>query len=231
MNKVKKGLPPNKSESKGINSFLVGVRQASLSTAPYVEGQTAAAAAKASAKITRAADEVAKRAEDPKFRGLVYSSFIDAGARPMEEALRERGIRSEVFHGGLSPEEKARIVKDYNEGRLPIIIGTSSATEGLDLKGTRLIQILDPHFNQAKMDQVIGRGIRYKSHTHLPPEEREVLVQRFYAKPRPSLFGRLLGSKETGIDRWLDNYARGTQDLMTQMMELMQQASDTKETK
>jgi hypothetical protein len=46
----------------------------------------------------------------------------------------------------------------------------------LDLKETRTLIILEPYWNQARLDQVKGRAIRYKSHANLPKEQRNVDV-------------------------------------------------------
>ena len=40
---------------------------------------------------------------------------------------------------------------------------------------------MEPHWNEAKVQQVIGRGIRYKSHVDLPPEQRKVEVFYWYS--------------------------------------------------
>lgn len=67
----------------------------------------------------------------------------------------------------------------------------------LHISGDPLIHIMEPSWNKAKIDQAIGRGIRFKSHADLPPEERYVNVYywlsviprgvfSFLKSPRPS---------------------------------------------
>ena len=51
-----------------------------------------------------------------------------------------------------------------------VILATSKSKEGLDFKRVRQINILEPWFNLSRIEQVIGRGIRHKSHCGLPPE-------------------------------------------------------------
>ena len=60
---------------------------------------------------------------------------------------------------------------------------SSSGAEGLDLKNTRQIHIMEPHWNIAKINQVIGRGIRYKSHESLPKKQRLVNVYYWISEP------------------------------------------------
>ena len=41
---------------------------------------------------------------------------------------------------------------------------SGSGSEGLDLKRTQEIHIMEPHWNQMRIDQVIGRGWRKNAH-------------------------------------------------------------------
>jgi len=62
------------------------------------------------------------------------------------------------------------------------ILGSSIASEGLDLKCIREIHILDPWYHLNRIEQVIGRGVRYCSHMLLKPEERNTLIYIHVAK-------------------------------------------------
>ena len=54
--------------------------------------------------------------------------------------------------------------------------GSVVASEGLDLKNIREIHILDPWYHLSRVEQIIGRGIRYCSHIGLDKKERNVTV-------------------------------------------------------
>jgi hypothetical protein len=41
------------------------------------------------------------------------------------------------------------------------------------------VHILEPHFNDEKINQVIGRAARYESHANLPEEDRNVQVYKY----------------------------------------------------
>lgn len=229
--KIQQGLPPSKQEAKNLNNFLVGVRQASLSYAPYKQDVDPLQAAQDSPKMMRAVEEIKKRMKVNKnFRGMVYSNWIDAGLKPMAKLLEHNKIPYGMFHGGLNAKEKKELVRRYNEGEMPVLLGSSSAGEGLDLKGTRLMQILDPHFNEGKITQIIGRGNRYKSHEHLPEDERRVDVQRFYSRPNaPGILQRLgLSDPERGAEEWLYRGAKEKQDLIDKLKQVMLRASKEK---
>ena len=56
------------------------------------------------------------------------------------------------------------------------IMITKSGSEGISLKNVRQVHLLEPYWNLLRVRQVIGRGIRAKSHTSLPENERKVDV-------------------------------------------------------
>jgi NAD(P)-dependent dehydrogenase (short-subunit alcohol dehydrogenase family) len=56
---------------------------------------------------------------------------------------------------------------------------TSAGSESLDLKNTRFIHIMEPHWNESKISQIIGRAIRYDSHKSLPDSEKSVEIVKW----------------------------------------------------
>ena len=44
------------------------------------------------------------------------------------------------------------------------------------LKGVKNVVVLDPPWNDASIEQIVGRAIRFRSHLHLPLAERKVNV-------------------------------------------------------
>ena len=53
---------------------------------------------------------------------------------------------------------------------------TSSGAEGITLKNTRFVHIMEPYWHPVRMEQVIGRARRICSHQDLPEELRTVKV-------------------------------------------------------
>jgi len=66
--------------------------------------------------------------------------------------------------------------ENMNGEKIKIIIGSEVASEGLDLKNIRSIHILDPWHHLNRVDQIIGRGIRFCSHKNLPKDKRNVTI-------------------------------------------------------
>ena len=116
---------------------------------------------------------------------IIYSNWLSSGIEPMVELLNKAKISNLSFTGSKTDTQKKAIVEAYNRKEIDVLLLSSSGSEGLDLKNTRQIHIMEPHWNIAKINQVIGRGIRYKSHNSLPKKER--LVNVFYWVSLPDL--------------------------------------------
>ena len=73
-----------------------------------------------------------------------------------------------------------------NGGRVKAILGSQITTEGLDLKCIRAIHIIDPWYHLNRLEQIIGRGIRFCSHAELKKELRNCLIY-MYAVTLPEI--------------------------------------------
>lgn len=177
-----------------MNPFLIKTRM----IANTFEGE--------SPKIDRAVEDIKK---EPG-KTVVYSNFLDSGLREVGKRLDRDNIPYAYFTG--EEKNRDRIVKDYNEGKIKTLLLSSAGGEGLDLKGTRQIQILEPHWNEEKINQVIGRGVRYRSHENLPPEERNVKIKQYLSTTpdKPGL---------QTIDTYLKNISAYKRSLGKQILE------------
>ena len=61
--------------------------------------------------------------------------------------------------------------------RLCIFMASSAGAEGIDLKEVRNVYIMEPYWTPGRIEQVIGRAIRLRSHDKLPEEDRTVTVK------------------------------------------------------
>lgn len=81
----------------------------------------------------------------------------------------------------LSPGNAAEIdafntVGNARGGVIKVALINDVAAEGVSFKNVREIHMLEPWYNMHKVDQIVGRGVRYMSHSGLPSEERNVGV-------------------------------------------------------
>lgn len=212
--KVRGNLPLDKRDSAALNIYSQAIRQTSNSVKPFMPNYD-----ETSPKIMAAVDSLHKKHKKNKnYKGLVYSTYMNAGVKDYSNELSKRGIEHSVYHGGLSREQKDAIVDKYNSSDRHVLLVTSSGAEGLNLKGTRHIQVLEPHFNAEKIKQIVGRGTRYKSHDHLPEKDRHVEVEHFHSTFPDTIFGK---STEYSIDQYLHHNAKTKDDVSKQLRDLM----------
>lgn len=227
--KLQKDFPLSQSEMTRLNSFIGGPRQVGLSTLPFMHnGPDPLKAFEQSPKLQAAmADVRAQIEKNPNFQGAAFSNFIDAGLVPYQAALEKAGIPTGMFHGQMSDAQRKAIVEQYNAKKLKMLLLGPAGGEGLSLKRTRMLQILDPHWNEARSDQAIGRGIRMDSHTDLPPEERNVLIKRYMSAVPKNWRQRWLGPDEDknrdGADFFLQRLMQRKSELNAQFLRILQE--------
>jgi SNF2 family DNA or RNA helicase len=217
--KVRHGLPPTKQEAGDLNAFLGGARQVANTTAPFQTDEPSY-----SPKIEKAVAELRRELDsNPRSKAVVYSNYLDAGINPYKERLQKAGIPFGEFTGAMKKKDRDALVKSYNEDKIRALLLSSAGGEGLDLKGTRLMQVLEPHWNNEKLRQVEGRGIRYGSHAHLPQEEQNVRVQRFLStRPKKGILERVgVRSPGLSVDEYLTRMSQDKERLNYQFRDLL----------
>ena len=75
-------------------------------------------------------------------------------------------------------DELRRISTNNNFGEIiKLLMITASGSEGINLRNTRYVHIMEPYWNPARIDQVVGRARRICSHKNL--EQRYQTVEAF----------------------------------------------------
>lgn len=217
--KVRMNVPLDGKETSQLNAFASAIRQVSNSPRSFMPNNK-----RTSPKIEKATESLARSyLSDKNFRGLVYSNYLQSGVGEYSRELQKYQVPHNIYHGGLSKSEKDRMVKEYNEGTVPVLLVSSSGAEGLDLKGTKKVQVLEPHFNDSKIKQVIGRGSRYKSHSHLPEEERQVEIEHYLSTMPKGIFGK---PKTHSIDQYLYHNSKHKQSLGDELAGLIKEKQE-----
>jgi hypothetical protein len=220
--KVKHGLPPSKSEARQLNAFMGGARQVSNTTIGFHStGQPE------SPKTQAAFHHLKLHLQaNPHGKALVYSSFKRSGLHEYKKLLVQHGIPHGEFSGDIPKKDRNQMVKEFNTGHRRVLLVSKAGGEGLDLKGTTLIQVMEPHWNEEQVKQVVGRGVRYKSHEHLPPHERHVHVQKFMSVRHPKGIFQNLGITHPGMgtDQYVHSMAMGKEKLNQQFRHILESA-------
>jgi hypothetical protein len=128
-------------------------------------------------------------------------------------------LENEVY--GKMTKDRKKYMDAYNEydnrygDKIKIIMISPAGSEGLDLKNVRQVHILEPYWNETRIEQLIGRAIRYCGHKDLPMKERQVDIFR-YKSTRPN--------KDT-TDEAIENLSRSKQGLLQSFFEAMEEVS------
>lgn len=120
--------------------------------------------------------EITKLIKNGPFPIVIYSNFLENGIFTMANVINELGIKFKMITGRTLLDNLISTVNEYNERKFDILLLSSAGSESITLKNTRQLHIMEPHFNDAKINQVIGRVIRYKSHDNLPINEKIVNI-------------------------------------------------------
>lgn len=149
---------------------------------------------------------------------VVYSNFLESGVLPLSVLLSKGNLKYAIYHGGTTEEKRDKIIDNYNAGFLDVLLISSAGSESLDLKNTRQIHIMELHWNESKIDQIIGRAIRYKSHDSLKIEDRNVMIVKWI-----SVFGYKI-PYETA-DEYLQKISEKKDKMFEQFNEIIKIAS------
>lgn len=149
---------------------------------------------------------------------IVYSNFLNNGVLPLSMLLSKANIRYGTYHGEQTEEKRNKIIDNYNSGLIDVLLLTTCGSESLDLKNTRQIHIMELHWNESKISQIIGRSIRYKSHDSLKVEDRNVQIIKWI-----SVFGYKI-PYETA-DEYLQKIAEKKDKMFEQFNEIIKVAS------
>jgi len=104
------------------------------------------------------------------------------------ETTEEKEIIRNIFNSSWDfvPSTLAARLKEIHENNhmgavIKILMITSSGAEGINLRNTRFVHIVEPYWHNVRIQQVIGRARRICSHQDLPEELRTVKVFLYLA--------------------------------------------------
>ena len=95
----------------------------------------------------------------PGRKGIVYA--IDRGhALHIAEYYSGHGVRACVIDARTPSSERSRLVEDYREGRVDVLVNVDIFSEGFDCPEVEFIQLARPTLSLSKYLQQVGRGMR-----------------------------------------------------------------------
>ena len=187
--------------------------------------------------------ELLPRLRTDEGKALVYSQFRTVeGLGAMALALEANGwtrwsadAKGTKDTFAIYPSDDAdaatAVLAAFNDAtnlrgaRIKALLITQSGAEGISLTAVRHVHLLEPYWNQIRIEQVIGRASRANSHAALPPAERTVRAHLYVATLPASEYAkepalrRYDGSKTTDetVVALAEAKARVTDDFLTMM--------------
>lgn len=137
-----------------------------------------------------------KQSNGPIF---IYSNFKEyGGIKSFVKVLQHHGFKNykdfgqgekrfAVWSGDEKHEIKEEMKDVFNQfdnkdgSKLKIILGSPAIKEGVSLLRVSEIHIMEPYWNLSRLEQVIGRGVRFCSHKDLPKNKRKVDIYIYIA--------------------------------------------------
>ena len=177
---------------RGVNRFTLETLQSEIGSSSFAVAPTLAAMAenphnsadqrRELTRLLRMAREVRQSAraaallkllKATKEKAVVFTRYLET-LRYLAGTLREAGISTAVYHGGLSVPEKNQAIADF-EASQQVLLCTEAAGEGRNLQFCNTMVNYDLPWNPMRIEQRVGR-------IHRIGQEREVYIYNLSAQ-------------------------------------------------
>jgi hypothetical protein len=139
-----------------------------------------------------------------------------------EKKLEKDGLRYCEFHGGVERDVRKINKEIFNKSEnkygkyCKIIMISPAGTEGINLNNVRQVHIVEPYWNEVRIEQVIGRALRFCQHKDLPQEERKVDVFRYKM---------VRNNKKITTDEKMEDISRKKNNLLLSFIDAVKEAA------
>lgn len=127
------------------------------------------------------------------------------------------------YHGDIDEKTRLKYKLRFNNidnatgKNIRILLLSAAGAEGIELRNVRQTHILEPYWNETRITQVIGRGLRQCSHKDLPMKDRVVDIYRY-------MVSRGSGEKAT-TDELIDESSNNKEILINSFRLAMKEAA------
>lgn len=188
--------------------------------------------------------KIMKKLSTTKGKCFVYSNFRKYGGIEAFVAVLEangwinfdnknpsqhhKGIFA-IWSGNETYNYKQRVKYYFNQKNHPLrlIVGSPSIKEGVTLKRVEQVHILEPYWNHSRLLQILGRAVRYCSHSDMPKQLQHVDVFLYIAvRPKETKYTHkehILD--QMSVDRYILYLAQSKQHIIQQFEQLLQESS------
>jgi hypothetical protein len=219
--KIANNIPVGQREAKDAFSKSMQARQVSTDHGFLDKRLVGKNPYEYSPKIKKVVDDAVDHlGADPSHKTVIYGNLLKGQLESVEKALDHKGVPYARFYGlgneGLTAKTRPEQIKDFMSNKKRVLLISGAGSEGLDLKDTSMMQMLEGHYNPEKIQQAEARVRRMGSFASKPKDQRKVIVKRYVSKPSSSKFDKFVGALanpfgastgSTGIDKWIYSVA------------------------
>lgn len=127
----------------------------------------------------------------------IYSNYVSSSGVNVIKAMllangfnfytknQRKGYSFAHFENSFTQTKKDNILKMFNSKEntngdlIKVFIASPMSSEGVNFKNIRYLHIMDPHWNYSRLDQIIGRSIRYNSLEYFQKASRVVKIYKY----------------------------------------------------
>ena len=154
----------------------------------------------------------------------IYLKYFGFYNYMIKKQIEKGKIGYVEFHGGIKDiveRFKGRDAFNMSENKygniIKIILISPAGSEGLSLRNVRQIHIMEPYWNEVRITQIIGRGIRQCSHKDLDIDQRHVDIYRYKAI--------LQNKNKLSTDQYIEEIAKSKEGLIQSFLGAMKEVA------
>lgn len=154
----------------------------------------------------------------------VYLKYFGFYSFMKDKKLKPNKVGYVEFHGGIKNRADRELgMNEINKPEnklgiyIKIILISPAGSEGLNLRNIRQVHIMEPYWNEVRVNQMVGRAVRQCSHEDLPMDQRTVNIYRYKSV-------RSKGDKWT-TDQYIEDLARGKDGLLQTFLDAVKEAA------
>lgn len=91
---------------------------------------------------------------------ITFVTMMNHGSILMDMIKRDKQFDAVFAHGKVSKERRTQIIREANEGRIEVIVGSKIFDTGIDIPRLQTVMVADCGVSSIKSRQKTGRGMR-----------------------------------------------------------------------
>ncbi|KAG7812201.1 hypothetical protein KL921_001433 [Ogataea angusta] len=148
-------------------------------------------------------------AEKYQLRSSLFFCVNVAHLESLSLVFRSNGVNAQYVTGNTSKFERERLIAEFSNGQLPVLMNCGVFTEGTDIPNIDSIFIVRPTQSKTLLTQMVGRGLRLHENKHRCYVIDFVDAHKVGVHSNPTLEGKM---KTNGVSLFESDTGRGKQE-------------------